>query len=239
MMNGGIIPETVSGDAGRVTEAESCNSWTESGMHSPTVSATRLAVPGKASSEYRKACGAFKGRRMDEAEVHLRNAIDLYPDYSAAYVVLGQVLRSQSKMDEGLAACAKARDLDPGYIAPYLCLAEFAANARDWDKVAELANRALALDPVSNAYALYYAADAGLHLNQLVQSEIQAQAAIKLDTWHKLPELHLVLARIFELEGNVPGQIGELHNYLKMASSVKEAAQAKATLARLEPAPQK
>ncbi len=116
---------------------ESCNSWTESGVKSPTVSAARLGVPGKASSEYQKACGAFKGRKLPDAEVHLHKAIDLYPNYAAAYVVLGQVLQSESKNDEAQAACSKAQELDPGYVAPYLCLAEFAANEGDWKKVAE------------------------------------------------------------------------------------------------------
>jgi len=87
----------VSGDVGRMIDSESCNSWTESGVHSPTVSAKRLAVPNKATSEYQKACGAFKGKRFMDAEEHLRKAIEAYPDYPAAWVVLGQVLESENK----------------------------------------------------------------------------------------------------------------------------------------------
>jgi hypothetical protein len=226
-------------DVGRMMEAESCNTWTESGVHSPTVSAIRLGVPGKASSEYQKACGDFKGKKLANAETHLHKAIDLYPNYSAAYVVLGQVLQSEDKKDEAQTACSKAQDLDPGYVAPYLCLAELAANDGDWKKLAEQSGHALSLDPVGNPYSLYYAADAGLHFNQLSQAEMKAQAAIKLDTWHHLPELHLLLAQIYEAEANVQMEIAQLHEFLKQAPNFKDAPKARATLARLEMPPAK
>jgi tetratricopeptide (TPR) repeat protein len=230
---------TFSGDAGRMIDSEACNSWTETGVHSPTVSAKRLAVPSKAVSEFQRACGAFKGRKFLDAEQHLHNAIEFYSDYVAAWVVLGQVLESQKKITEAHDACSKARELDPEYVASYLCLAEFAANDSDWGKVSELSGRALALDPVGNPYALYYAADAGLHLNQLSQAEMHAQAAVKLDSWHHLPELHLLLAQIYEAAGNIQGEIVQLREFLKVAPSSIDAPKAKTTLAQLEAPPAK
>jgi len=239
LVNPAPIMNVSSAEISRMMDNESCNSWTESGVHGPTVSATRLAVPGKASSEYQKACGAFKGRKLTDAKAHLHKAIDLYPNYAAAYVVLGQVLQSENKNEEAQAACSKAQELDPGYVAPYLCLAEFAANDGDWKKLAELSDRALALDPLGNPYSLYYSADAGLHLNQLMQAEMHAQSAVKLDPWHKLPELHLLLAQIYEAAGNVQGEIAQLHEFLKDAPNFKDAPKARATLARIETPPAK
>jgi len=229
----------VAGEAGRVIDAEACNSWTESGVHSPTVSAKRLAVPGNASNEYQKACGAFKGKRFPDAEGHLRKAIEYYPEYSAAWVVLGQVLNSEKKQEEAQQACSKARDLDPGYVASYLCLSEFAANANDWTQVARLSEQALALDPISNPYALYYAADAGLHFNQLTQAEMHAQSAVKLDEWHHLPELHLLLAEIYQAAGNIVGEGVQLREFLKVAGNSKDAPMARSILAKLEAPPAK
>jgi hypothetical protein len=226
-------------DTGRIIDSEWCNSWTESGVRSPTVSAKRLGVPGKATSEYQKACGAFKGKKFSDAEQHLRKAIEVYPDYSAAWVVLGQVLESEDKKDEAEAACSKAEGLDPGYVASYLCLSEFAANASDWAKVAKLSAQALALDPIGNPYALYYAADAGLHFNQLTQAEMHAQSAVKLDEWNHLPELHLLLAQIYKAAGNVVGETVQLREFLKLAANSKDAPKARTTLALLEASPAK
>ncbi len=229
----------LSGEAGRMVDNESCNSWTESSVHSPTVSAKRLIVPGKAAGEYQKGCGAFKGKRWLEAEDHLRRALDLYPDYAAAWVVLGQVLVSEKKSDEAKTACAKAEEVDPGYVASYLCLAEFAANDSNWPELAKISAQAMEIDPIGNPYSLYYAAAAGFHQNQLAQAEMHAQAAVKLDEWHHVPELHLLLAQIYDAAGNVVGEVAQLKEFLKVASNSKDAPKAKNTLALLEATPVK
>jgi Tetratricopeptide repeat len=222
-----------SGEVSRIVDAEACNSWTESGVHSPTVSAKRLEIPNKAVGEYQKGCGALKGKRIPEAEDHLRRAIDMYPDYAAAWVVLGQVLVQEKKGDEAKTACSKAKEVDPNYVASYLCLAEFAAGTSDWPTVSDLSQKALAIDPIGNPYSLYYAADAGLHQNQLSQAEMHAQAAVKLDEWHHLPELHLLLAQIYEAAGNVVGETTQLKEFLKVASNSKDAPKAKIMLGQL------
>lgn len=229
----------LSGEIGRMVDSEACNSWTESGVHSPTVSAKRLEIPGKAASEYQKGCGAYKGKRLTEAEDHLRKALDLYPDYAAAWVVLGQVLVTERKNDDAKASCSKAAEVDPGYVASYLCLAEFAANEAKWEDVAKLSTQALALDPIGNPYSLYYAANAGLHFNQLTQAEMHAQAAVKLDEWHHIPELHLLLAEIYDAAGNVAGETVQLKEFLKVAANSKDAPKVRSTLALLDTTPAK
>ncbi len=217
----------LSGEIGRLVDSEACNSWTESGVHSPTVSAKRLAIPSRAVGEFQKGCGAFKGKRTLEAEDHLRRAIDLYPDYAAAWVVLGQVLNAENKAGEGKTACSKAEEVDTKYVASYLCLAEFAASSADWPAVSKFSEQALEIDPISNPYSLYYAAAAGLHQNQLAQAEMHAQAAVKLDEWHHLPELHLLLAQIYEAAGNVVGETVQLKEFLKVGANSRDAAKAK------------
>ena len=237
------VPLTVlgdaSGDISRIMQNEACNTWTESGVRSPTVSAARLAVPAKAAGEYQKGCSAYKGKKFPEAEDHLRHAIDYYQDYSAAWVVLGQVLNSEEKRDDAHAACWKAREIDPGYVASYLCLADVAAVDKDWDQVSDLARQALGIDPTGNAYAYYYASDAALHLKQLTQADVYAQAAIKIDQWHRMPELHLLLAHVYDSEKNLVGEAEQLRQFLKAAPNSKDAPAAKTLLAQVEAQPAK
>ena len=235
------LPATgeLSGETGRMMDNESCNSWTESSVKSPTVSAKRLEIPGRAASEYQRGCGALKSRRWAEAEDHLQRAIQIYADYAPAWVLLGQTYISEDKSEGARSACAKAKEIDPGYVASYLCLAQFAASQAKWPDVAEFSAQALAIDPIGNPYALYYAADAGLHQHQLSQAEMHAQDAVKLDQWHHIPELHLLLAQIYEAAGNVVGETTQLKEFLKFGGNSKDAAKARDMLAALEAAPVK
>jgi len=233
----GTGPE--SGDVIQLTTSEACNSWTESGVHSPAVSVARLLIPGKASSEYQKACGALKNRRLPLAEEHARKALEIYPDYAAAWVLLGQILKAQHKTDDARGACLRAQRMDSGYVAPYLCLAEFAADDKDWPETARLAERAIAVDPVNNFYALYYSASAAFYEDRPAEAESKARDAVKLDKRNQLPQLHMLLARIYAGQGDSRAETAQLRQYLKFAPGAEDSAEARSRLVKLEAAPPK
>ena len=235
----GSLPDISSANTKELLDAEACNSWTDYGVRSPTVSTARLAVPGKASSEYQKGCGDYKDRKFAQSEEHLRKAIAVYADYAAAWVLLGQVLDAQQKRPEAREACSRASTVDPKYVASYLCLAEFAATESDWEQVARLSERALELDPVSNIYSFCYAAYAGVHLRRFHEAETSALAALQLDRWNYLPQLHLLLAQIYAGEGDTPAEMAELREFLKIAPTSDDAARANNTLAEIESRPPK
>jgi Tetratricopeptide repeat len=224
-------------DAMGITNTESCNSWTEAAVHSPTVSATRLEIPSKASSEYQKACGAFKDKRLSAAENDVRKAIDLDPNYAAAWVILGQVLDAQKKRDDARKACSQAMTVDPTYVPPYICLADFAASENNWEEVFRLSSHALELDPISDVYAFYFTAAAEFHLHQILKAETDAQSGLRLDVWHHLPELHRLLAKIYEIKGDSHAEMAQLKEYLKQAPNSDDSAAVRTLLAQLEAAP--
>jgi hypothetical protein len=232
-----LEPPTVSPNVVEMNEAmtdEACDSWTDIGVLSPTVSAARLAVPGKASGEFQKACGAFRDKKYSQAEIHLQKAIELYPNYVAAWVVLGQVFTAQDRLDGARDACTRASHIDPNYIPPYLCLADLAATEDNWKQVAAISDHALSLDPVTNPYSLYYSADAQFHLDELSVAEARALAAVRLDKPHHIPQLHTLLARIYKAVGNVKAQAAQLREYLKVFPNAPDAAGVKSVLAGLD-----
>lgn len=224
-------------DTSRIFHAESCEDWTQAAVDSPTVSVARLAVPGKASGQFQKACGQYKDKRFSGAENHAREAIKIYPDYAPAWVLLGQILIAENRDDEGRAACSQAKDVDPRYSPSYVCLADFAARAKDWKQESTLSDYALSLDPATNMYAYMYASDAELHLKQIDEAQTDAESAEKLDRWRKAPEIHLLLAQIYEAKGDRSQEISELRQYLKIEPHAPNAAVAKATLAQVEDPP--
>jgi tetratricopeptide (TPR) repeat protein len=61
-------------------------------------------------------------KKLVEAVVAYRKAIDLKPDYAVAYSNLGNALREQKKLDEAVAAYRKAIQVQPDYAVAYINL---------------------------------------------------------------------------------------------------------------------
>jgi tetratricopeptide (TPR) repeat protein len=233
------LPPFLPVDTESILRAESCEDWTAASVDSPTVSVARLAVPGKASGQFQKACGSYKKNQFSDAEGHVREALKIYPDYAAAWVLLGQIYFAENKDAEGRAACNQAKSLDSKYAPPYICLADFATRAKNWRQAYELSDYALSLDPITDLYAYMYVADAELHLDHLDAAESNAEYAEKLDKWHKAPQIHLLLAQIYEAKGSRAEEISELRQFLKIEPHAAGASVARATLAKVEGSPAK
>jgi tetratricopeptide (TPR) repeat protein len=148
------------------------------------------------------------------------------------------VLDAEHHTEEAGKACSQGASIDPRYVAPYLCLAEFAARNDDWKQVSRLSDEALAIDPTSNAYALYYSATASFHLQKnLRDAEQHARAAADLDPWHHLPQVHLLLANIYLSKIDPHSEEAELKEFLKIAPNSSDAPAARAMLNELQNPP--
>ena len=217
-----------------VTEDETCLPWAISAVRGATVSVARLAVPSKARSDFDKACGDFKKKKFAEAEQHFRDAIEKYSDYSAAWVMLGQVLQEKGQAKEATDACSHALSLDATYLPPYLCLAELSTRGNLWDKVLDLSNRALALNPVADGYAYYYRAMAYFHLNNMQEAWTSAANAAGIEGDHHEPGLYFLLAQIYEAEGDAVNAVSQLKQFLKNTNDQEQRNQAQQYLAKLQ-----
>ena len=213
---------------------ESCLLWTIVTASDSTVKAATLQVPGKARSEFQKGCSDLRGKKFASAETHLRKAVANYPKYSAAWVLLGQVLENNNHMEEARTACSQASGADAEYAPAYLCLADVAGQQHQWDHALELADRALALDPTALVYGHFYCAMAQFHLNQLSAAEKNAQESLDADHLHRLPQTHLLLAQIFATERDVPRAAIQLRAYLTAAPNAPDAAELRKKLAEIE-----
>ena len=187
------------------------------GIHSPTVSLTRLEVPQKAKQEHEKACSALKHKNFSEAEEHLLKALNLYPDYAGAWVLLGQIQELEHKSNDAAQSCGRAHNIDVTYAPAYLCLAYLLAEDKKWEQLRQLTESLLRLHPIYATNAYYYNALAYVNLDKLSAAEISARRGIADSKEHHQPHLHLVLAQIYEKAGQRQLEIDELHEYLKCA----------------------
>src|SRR6202790_2765553 len=176
-----------------VVEDEACLPWDLPDMRGATISAIRLAVHSKARGEYEKACGAFRKKKLTEAEQHLRGAIEKYSNYLAAYVMLGEVLQDEQKLNEAHDACSKALSVDPTYLPPYLCLAGLLDSQNQWGALLTLSGRFLGMNPVGDRYAYYFSGLAHFHLYNLPEAQKSVTQAIAIDTEHHQPGLYFLL----------------------------------------------
>src|ERR1700731_4033122 len=217
-----------------VVEDEMCLPWDLPDMRGATVSAIRLGVPSKARGEYEKACGAFKRKKLTEAEQHVRGAIDKYSNYQAAWVMLGQVLQDEQKINEAQDACSQALSVDPSYLPPYLCLAGLLEREKQWADLLTLSDRFFGMNPVGDRYAHYYRAIANFHLYNLPEAQKSALQAIANDSQHHQPGLYFLLAQIYGEQGNVADASVQIRQFLKFSDRRQDKDAAKKYLAQLQ-----
>jgi len=77
----------------------------------PILSATMM----QAVTETNLGAALQSDQRFDEAAAHYRRAIQLRPEYAAAYSNLGTALRAQKRLDEAVAAYERAIALQPDF----------------------------------------------------------------------------------------------------------------------------
>jgi len=129
----------------------------ESKSGGSTVSATELdtAIPSKAKKEFERASNASKEGKTEEAIVHLRKAIEIYPAYLMAYNDLGVQLLGQGKLDEAAVELRRAVALDPKAFNPWLNLGIVLVHQQSFSEAADTLRRALSLEANSPAVRLY------------------------------------------------------------------------------------
>jgi TolA-binding protein len=222
----------------QMVEDESCMPWDLSAIRGATVSVSRLEVPSNARGDFDKGCSAFKKKKYDEAEGHVRSAIGKYPNYAAAWVMLGQVMATQAQLDKANDACSHAMTIDPTYVPPYLCMADVAARDTSWGQLLDLSNRALGLNPVGDGYAYYYQALAFYQLRKFPDALKSASHAVEIDQQHHQTDLYFLLAQIDDAQGDQNDAIAQLKKYLKLNPDKDNAAVAKEYLTKLQAAPE-
>jgi tetratricopeptide (TPR) repeat protein len=198
-----------------------------------TAGVADLQVQSKSQHEFDQGCSALRSKKVTDAEAHLRKALKQDEKFSAAWVLLGQVLEAQQKMDEAREACSHPTATS-NYVPAFLCLADLSAHAKQWDDVLKLSTRALEIDPSTDAPAYAYNAAANLNLHHLAEAEKSALRAVDIDRSNKDPRVHFLLAQIYEAKGDPAGEAAQLREYLKYTTDPQDAAMVKSYLAALD-----
>jgi tetratricopeptide (TPR) repeat protein len=164
----------------------------------------------------------------------VRNAIKTFPNYVAAWVMLGQVLEGRQQSKEAGDACEQALSIDSSYLPSYLCLAEISVRNQQWDAVLNLTGVAVGLDPVRDVYAYFFRAMAYYGTHKLADAEKSAMEASENDRENDEAPVYLLLAQIYEAEGHADAAAAQIRHFLKLTTRRQDSRLAKEYLAELE-----
>jgi tetratricopeptide (TPR) repeat protein len=234
---GVLVPTTEPLSKPLMVEDESCLPWDLSEVRGASVSAIRLGVPAKARSQYEKACGDYKKKKLPQAEQHVRNAIQKYSNYSAAWVMLGQVLQDEQKMNEAQDACSQPLTVDPAYLPPYLCLAGLLNSAKQWGDLVTWSDRFRGMNPAGDMYASYYRGLALFHLHKLPEAQKSVAEAIAIDSEHHQPRLYFLLGQIYGEQGDLADATLQIRQFLKFTNARQDKVFARQYLSELRSQP--
>lgn len=129
-----------------------------------TVSLTTLAAPKDASKAYEKARKELSKEKpnVKNAAKELEKAVEVYPEFSAAWYLLGNLRKDSSDLEGARDAYQKAVVNDNQYLPPYLGLAEISLQENNLEAVEQYSQEVLKLNPTItvahyfNAVANYF-----------------------------------------------------------------------------------
>ena len=198
------------------------------------VSMTALKAPEQAQKAYGKGVVAMTDKKWAAAQKNFERAVEIYPDYAAAWSDLGEVLREQSNPEKARAAWERALEVDPKYVKPYLQLTRLDLEEKRMEDAASLAERAFALNPIEFPAIYYYDAAANYNLKRLAEAEKSVRRAIDLDTRHEIPRAEVLLASVLAAQGDRRGALEHLRKYLEISPKAPDAAEVSRAIAKLE-----
>src|SRR4029077_2961441 len=112
--------------------------------------------------------------------------------------------------------------------------AEVSARKREREQALNAAGMALSIKSEADPYGYYYRAKAYLHMNNPEEAKKSALQAVQIDENHSEPSFYLLLAQIYEREGDSVNAIAQLQQFLKQATDRQQEEAAKRFLAKLE-----
>ena len=197
-----------------------------------TVSATSLNAPRDARKAYDKGHHAIENNKLPEAQPALERAVQLYPQYAAAWQDLGWVYAQQDQLDKARNAFTQAQAADGMFVPAYVGLV--AVRESRWAEAADFSARATQLDGVDFPAAFYYNSLANYRLGNLEQAEKSARKAETLGAQHSFPLVSLLLGVMLANRQEYVDAAEQLRSYLKAAPTAPNAEKVRQQLAELE-----
>src|SRR5215472_2848196 len=199
-----------------------------------TISVASLSATKNARQAYEKGRKADLEKKFSEAEKELNKAVEVYPQYAAAWFLLGEVHRVQLQPDLAIKDYSQAIACEPQFVSPYFGLTIIDVDRKNWPEVQRLTDQLIRLNEFAYPVAYYFNSAANLNLGQLEAAERSALKFQSMDGDHRTPKVALLLAMILEAKQDYAGAAQQLRNYLLLVPDSSQAEAIRADAQRLE-----
>jgi len=187
------------------------------GVEGSAISATTLAAPKKARKSYEKAFKEIRKQEPDaeKARVQLLGAVEEYPEFAAAWNMLGRLKLDKADRGGAYEAFEKALGADSKYLAPYTPLLRMAVEDQRWDDAVYLSEQILSLNPY-DAGAQYFRAVAQFNKGDIDAAEASVRAMRSGEGEIAFPHAHHLLGTILAKKGEYEPAAASLRKYLEV-----------------------
>ena len=169
-----------------------------------------LDIPRAAKKEFELGMREQKDGKCDMRLVHLQKALSIYPRYGEAYTEIARCYLTMNDMTSAEAAFKSAIPISPGVYAS-VNLATLYTNEGKIDEAQALITPLLQKNPTEGEL---YAALARIHFAKGRLREAEAAALEAHRRGHRSPDVHLILAKIYEDQGKSGALMTQLQDYL-------------------------
>lgn len=205
-------------------------------------------VPATARGAFNRAVTLSKAGKGQLAQVFLEEALKIYPDYFDARLALGNELFKAGRLTEAMVEFEKARRLNPKDDQVYLSVGLVMMQQKKYDLAASIFADAALLNPREPIHRLMrgialirqatgvnttFVKNSAAEREALYsQAEVALTEAFDL-SGHRLPEVYLYRALIYEKRGERARSADELEHYLEVNSGAANADEIRSAIRKL------
>jgi tetratricopeptide (TPR) repeat protein len=188
-------------------------------------------VPENALKAYRRGLRLLAERRSDEGMAALLEAVKIMPTYFDAHFGLGLELLRLHRLPDAVRELEKARTINPKDGRLYHTFGMVLYELKNYSVAATVFEAAERLNPANAELRLMRGA-ALIETGRLNEAEDEIARADQISS-HKLPIVHLHLARVYEKRGNRSRAADELESYLRQKPEADNAAAIREAIKKL------
>jgi len=198
-----------------------------------TISVTSMVAPKEAMRALEKA-QKIKAEKPVEAEKELSKAVKIYPQFAAAWTLLGDLHREHNDLNTARTDYAQAIAADPQFVNPAYGLAMIATQEKKWDEVVRLTEQVIKLNSAAYPLAYFLNAAANYNSQKFGPAEESAKKFKALDTQHTHPDVCLLLSYLYSGRQDYASAAREIREYLTLAPNSPDAESLKNDAKRFE-----